>query len=405
MFTSLKYREYRLFWIGAAFSNIGIWALLAGHLWLMHSMTGSGFMLGLLTLSSSGPMLLLSMWGGVLADRINRLKLVTYSRATFAVLALITAVIIHYDMIQPWHLIFLSTTYGILVAFDIPSRQAIVPNLVPAKHLLNAIVMYSFLMGGANVIGPSISGPIIGIFGIEGLFFLVGASYIGTVFMLLRMKPIKQVYIKGNIRPIEDLLNGLRYIFENKPILILILTGITTGIFGSSFGTLLPIIAKGNVQHFLNLQLSSGIGGLLGMVMLASFVNVKNSIPTQISTGIGFGLCLAVFSQISWFPGSIAAIGLIGGLSVVFGTINNTLVQSLVSDKFRGRVMSIHQLSWGSSAIGGLMMGTMTEGIGATTTLLICGITTATLVGILTVSSAQKLSDETKRSIDDVINQ
>ena len=137
----------------------------------------------------------------------------------------------------------------------------------------------------------------------------------------------------------------------------------------------------------------------------ASFGNVKNSIPTQISTGIGFGLCLAVFSQISWFPGSIAAIGLIGGLSVVFGTINNTLVQSLVSDKFRGRVMSIHQLSWGSSAIGGLMMGTMTEGIGATTTLLICGITTATLAGILTVSSAQKLSDETKRSIDDVINQ
>jgi len=218
------------------------------------------------------------------------------------------------------------------------------------------------------------------------------------------MKPLKQAYVKGNTRPIEDLLNGLRYIRGNKPILILILIGITTGIFGSSFGTLLPIIAshfnEGNVQAYGYLLLGSGIGGLLGMVMLASFGNAKNSIPTQIATGIGFGLCLAVFSRISWFPGSIAAIGLIGGLSVVFGTINNTLVQSLVSDEFRGRVMSIHQLSWGSSAIGGLMMGTMSEAVGATTTLLICGITTATVVGILTVSSAQKLSNATQRNSD-----
>ena len=189
-FVALGYREYLLFWVGAAFSNIGIWALFAGRLWLMHELTESPVMLGLVTVASSGPILLLSMWGGVVADRVNRLRLVTVSRAMFAAIALLTALLIATDLIEPWHIIATSAATGILVSFDIPCRQAIVPNLIPREHLLNAIVLYSFLGSSSGVIGPSLFAPMVETAGLEGLFLFVGVAYALTVVMLLMMKPM-----------------------------------------------------------------------------------------------------------------------------------------------------------------------------------------------------------------------
>lgn len=394
--TALRYREYRLFWIGAAFSNIGIWALMTGHLWLMHTLTSSPFMLGLLTFSGAGPILLLSMWGGVVADRVNRLKLVTYSRATFSLLAFLTAPLVYFDVIRPSHLIALSLTYGVLVSFDIPCRQAIVPNLVRREHLLNAIVLYSFLMGGAGIIGPAFFGPIVSSVGLAGLFAFVGTAYAGTVVMLMMMRPMPNRPNPEQGKLWDDLLRGLGYIRARWAILSLILMGVVTGIFGSAFGTLLPIFAaeilEGDVQSYGNLLLSLGVGGMLGMVVLAAFGNLKNSVVLQLVAGVGFGLGLAVFCQISFFPLSLAVLALVGGSGVAFGTINNTLVQTLVDDEFRGRVMSIHQLGWGASAIGGLVMGGLAEVLGAPLTLALGGIVTAIATATLTLSAARSMA-------------
>ena len=133
---------------------------MAGRLWLMHELTNAALMLGLLAISSTGPILLLSMWGGVVADRVNRLKLVTFSRGMFSLLALLTGLLIAVDVIRPWHLIAISLATGVLLSFDIPSRQAILPNLVDREHLFNAIFLYSFLFGGSAVIGPTYFAPL-----------------------------------------------------------------------------------------------------------------------------------------------------------------------------------------------------------------------------------------------------
>ena len=393
VFSVFRYREYRLFWIGAAFSNLGVWALMAGRLWLMHDLTESPLMLGLLTLAGSGPILVLSMWGGVLADRVNRLRLVTFTRAMFAVMAILTGVLVATDVVQPWHLIVISLATGVLFSFDIPSRQAILPNLVDRSDLLKAIVLYSMIFGSAAVIGPSLFAPMVNLVGMEGLFFYVGGAYVLTVLTLLMMKPIPSSRADRESRLWEDLVAGLSYIRGHRAVMGLIGIGLVTGIFGSAYGTLMPVFADnvlgGGVENYSLLLLASGAGGLAGTMSLGVFGNLKNSVALQLLTGVGFGLALAIFSRITWLPASIVAVGVVGASSSAFGTINNTLLQSIVADEYRGRVMSIHQVGWGASAVGGLLMGFLAQSVSASFALTLSGLVTAAATAALTVYAAR----------------
>jgi len=380
-----RFREYRLFWLGAVFSNLGIWALMAGRLWLMHDLTDSPLMLGILTISGTGPILMLSMWGGVVADRVNRLKLMTFTRAMFALLALLTGVLVAFDAVRPWHLIAISMVTGVLLSFDIPSRQAILGNLVPRQHLLHAIVLYSFIYGAATIVGPSYFAPMVNLWGMESLFFFVGASYALTVAMLVMMKSMPNPPHEGNANILEDLLAGLAYIRRHRIITSMIGIAVVAGLFGMSFGTLLPVFADkvlgGEVESYGALLLGMGIGGLTGSVLLAFFGNLKNSPRLQLFAGVGFGLGLALFSRMTSLPASIAVLVIVAGCSTAFGAINNTILQSIVSDEFRGRVMSIHQLGWGMSAIGGLLMGVLAQSVNAPFALTLSGLVTAVATG------------------------
>ena len=382
LFTALRYREYRLFWLGGAFSNLGMWTLIYGRLWLMHDLTDSPLMLGVVTISSLGPVLLLSVWGGVVADRVNRLKLVTISRAMFSFLALLTGVLIVTGVIQPWHVIAISLGTGILLSFDIPSRQAMLPNLVPREYLVNAIAIYSFLSAGSAIIGPGFFAPLVKFWGLEGLFFLIGAAYVLTVVMLLMMKPLPHRTRGDEGWLWRGLLEGLSYALGQRIILSVIGVGVVGGMFGMSFETLLPIFAdqilSGDVNSYGLLLLAVGVGGLTGTVTLAWIGNLRNSASIQLVAGVGLGLGLATFSRITWFPAAVGMMGLVGGFSVMFLTINNTLVQSLVAEEFRGRVMSLHQLTWGATAVGGLLMGSLAQAVDAPFALVLGGLVTAT---------------------------
>jgi MFS family permease len=388
-FSVFRYREYRLFWLGAVFSNLGIWALMAGRLWLMHDLTSSPLMLGLLAISGTGPILLLSMWGGVVADRVNRLRLITFTRALFSLLALLTGVLVAFEVVRPWHLIAISLATGVLLSFDIPSRQAILGNLVPKQHLLHAIVLYSFIFGGAAIVGPSYFAPLVNLWGLEGLFFFVGVSYALTVAMLVMMKPMQNPTGAATARIWEDLLAGLSYVRRHRTILSLIGMAVAAGLFGASFGTLLPVFAdqilKGGVETYSVLLLGIGAGGLAGTALLAFFGNLKESPRLQLIAGVGFGLGLALFSRITYLPVSVAVLVLVAGSSSAFGAINNILLQAIVDDEFRGRVMSIHQLGWGASAIGGLLMGTLAESVNAPFALTLSGLVTAAATGGLSL--------------------
>jgi MFS family permease len=386
---AMRYREYRLFWLGGAFSNLGMWALIYGRLWLMYDLTDAPLMLGVATISSLGPVLLLSVWGGVIADKVDRLRLVTVSRALFSLLALLTAALVATDVIRPWHLIAISLSTGVLLAFDIPSRQAMLPNLVPKEHLVNAIAVYSFVTAGSAIIGPGIFAPLVNFWGLEGLFFLIGIVYALTVVMLLLMKPVPRQTANDGSTLWQGLLEGLTYVRGHRMILSTLMVGVIGGIFGMSFETLLPIFADqvlaGDVYVYSWLLLAAGVGGLIGTVILAWIGNPGNAVTIQLVAGLGLGLGLLAFSQIDWLPASVGIMALVGGSSVTFLTINNTIVQNLVTEEFRGRVMSLHQLTWGVTSIGGLLMGSLAQLVDAPFALVVGGLVTAS--GTVVVST------------------
>ncbi|MEC9309603.1 MAG: MFS transporter [Chloroflexota bacterium] len=376
-FVVFQYREYRYFWIAAAFSNIGMWALVYGRLWLMHSLTDSPLMVGLTNTATLAPVLVLSVWGGALADRVNRLRLVQFTRFLFAILALLTGVLIASGVILPWHVIAISLATGVLLAFDIPSRSAMMPTLLPREHLAGGIAMYSFVFGGAAVIGPAFFGPLVALWGIEGIFFIIGASYLLTVVFLLLMDTNKHVQkpITDNIA--QGVLQGLQYVLKYRVLLIIIILGIVMGMFGTSYEALLPAFADdvltGGVSTYSRILLAEGIGGICATVVIATLgTRVRPSHNVFVGV-IGFGIALALLGFVSVIALAMILLAALGGLRVIFGTMNTTMMQTLSEDEYRGRVMSLHQLTWGSTALGSLMMGALGEGIGTPTTFLICG--------------------------------
>jgi len=387
IFIVFNSREYRLFWIGALFSNLGVWALMSGRLWLMQDLTHSTLMLGILTFSGSAPILLFSMWGGVLADRVNRLKIITFTRLMFAFASILTGILITTDMITPLYLIIISIGTGILFSIDIPSRQAILGNIVPKQYLLYGITMYSFIFGISGLAGPAYFAPIVKIFRLDGLFYFVGITYILTVLMLISMKHIPNPIRSEKNKIFKDLLEGWIYVKDHRIILTLICISTIITIFGTSFMTLLPayaenIIQKG-IEGYSNLLFGSGIGALLGGGMLVLFGNLKNSSKVQFICTFGLGISLILFSQSTWIYSSIFILIFVAGFNSAFAAINNTLIQSIVSEEFRGRVMSIHQMAWGTGALGGFMIGLIAQIYGIQIALMLFGSITSGVASIL----------------------
>jgi len=383
MLTALKFRDYRIFWIGNATSNIGIFLLMAGSLWLMHELTNSALYLGVLTFTGLGPILVLSMWGGVIADRVNRVRLVTITRGCFSATALIIGLLVALNVIQPWHLIFISLINGILLSLDIPSRQAMVPNLLPREHLLNAFALQSILGTGSAIIGPVFLPFIEKLWGIEGVFMVIGVAYAFTAVMFSKLSK-QEIYATGKVqKPWRDLIEGFSYIKDHGVMIALISIGIVAGVFTSSYTTLLPVFAQdilgGDVQGYGNLLLSSGIGGMVGAIVIAQFAKSGDFNLIQTTSGIGLSLTLVVFAVNGNFILAVISIAVVGAFGVVFSTINNTFLQNMIADEYRGRVSSIHQLGWGASAFGGLLLGFLAQTFGPQFGLSLCG-------GIATVS-------------------
>jgi len=364
-YSAFKYREYRLFWIAAAFSNIGMWSLVWGRLWLMRTLTESEVMLGLVATANLAPVLIFSMWGGVLADRFNRLKIVRFTRLMFAVATLGTGALIQSDLVEPWHVLAIASVTGTLLAFDIPSRSAMVASIVPKEHLAGAISLYSIVFGSAAIIGPILFRPLVGAWGLEGLFYVIGASYILTVVTLLMMTPSGHKVAATSKTAMGGLIQGFSYLKQQKTIASVIFLGVTLGLFGSSFETLLPVftdeIFNGGENTYGNLLLGSGIGGLTATTAITLIGKRVRPALYLVVAGVGVGTMQLIFARMDVLSVAILVAGVMGGFKVVLGTMNTTVVQTLVDEEYRGRVMSINQLTWGASALGGLLMGFLAQ--------------------------------------------
>ena len=364
--------------------------------WLIYRITNSAFMLGLVGFLSQIPTLILTPLAGVLADRYNRHRILIITQVLAMIQALVLAALIMAKVISVWQIIALSMFLGIIGAFDAPARHAFVVEMVGRREdLSNAIALNSLIFNAARLIGPSIAGILVAIVGEGMCFFINGISYIAVIAALLSMHIIPKVTEKHHKHIMHGFKEGFDYVFGSAPIRsILFLTGLVS-LMGMSYVVLMPIFAKDILHggpHTLGfLMASSGLGALIGAAYLASRKDVEGlGRVIFFTTNIfGIGLVAFSFSRTLWI--SMLILAFTGFGMMVQMASNNTVLQTIIRDDMRGRVMSFFLAAFmGMVPFGCLLSGSLASRIGAPGALIVCGV--SSILGSFIIGSRPNLT-------------
>jgi len=380
IFRSLQYRNYRLFFTGQGISLIGTWMQRIAMPWLVYDLTHSVLLLGVIAFSSQIPTFLIAPFSGVLTDRWNRYHILIIAQILSMVHALTLAFLFYMGIIEVWHIMILSVILGLINAFEMPSRQSFVIEMVGKKEdLSNAIALNSSLFNAARLIGPSIAGSIIAITN-EGVCFLInGLSYILVIVALLKMDVIPKRIERKNLAIMKELKEGFQYTFGFAPIKYVILLIALVGLMGMSYTVLIPVFAKeilhGDSTTFGFLLGASGLGALAGAFYLASRKSVIGLENVIIWSTAVFGISLICFSFSDSFLISTLLMLIIGlGMMLQMASCN-TILQTVSEDNKRGRVMSFYTMAFmGTTPFGSLLLGSLAKNIGAPFSIMVAGI-------------------------------
>ena len=376
---ALQYRNYRLFFGGQSISLIGTWMQRIAMSWLVYRLTNSALWLGVVGFTGQIPIFLLTPFAGVLADRMNRQRILVITQTLAMIQALILALLVLTGTIAVWHILSLSIFLGIVDAFDMPMRQSFMVEIVEKKDLGNAIALNSSMVNSARLLGPSIAGMLIASMG-EGMCFLLnGLSYLAVILSLLAMKITSKRTETPNTYVLHGLKEGFHYAFGFLPIRYVLLLIALVSLIGMPYTVLMPVFAKDILHggpHTLGFLMgSSGVGALVGAIYLASRRSVLG-LGKWIALAAGlFGIGLIAFSlsRIFWF--SLFLMLLTGFGMIVQMASSNTILQTVVDEDKRGRVMSFYAMAFrGMAPFGSLLAGGLASKIGAPNTLMIGGI-------------------------------
>src|ERR1035437_4022540 len=377
---SLRYRNYRLFFYGQSISLIGTWIQRITVPWLVYRLTGSVFLLGLVGFAGQIPTFLMSPFAGVLIDRWNRHKILVVTQVLALIQALVLALLFYEKSISVWHIAILSVFLGIINAFDMPARQSFVVDMIEKKEDLgNAIALNSSMVNSARLIGPSVAGVLISLTG-EGMCFLINAiSYLFVIAFLLMMKITPRKIPVQDTNALQKFKEGFRYTFGFIPIRYIILLLALVSLMGMPYTVLMPVFAKsilhGGSHTFGFLMGASGVGALVGAIYMASrksVLGLEKMVPLFAAL-FGFGLIVFSFSHL--FLISMALMVVIGLGMLMQMTSSNTILQTIVDDDKRGRVMSFYTMAFmGTAPFGSLLEGMLASKIGVPNTLIIGGV-------------------------------
>jgi MFS family permease len=381
-FSALRYPNYKLWFQGQTISLLGTWMQVTAQGYLVFELTHSPVYLGYVGFAYGIPTWMFMLYGGVLADRVSRRKLLIITQACMMFFSAILALMTFMNIIQAWYIIILAFCLGIANAFDAPSRQAFVNELVAKEDMTNAIALNGTMFNVGTAIGPAIAGITYAFFGPAWCFTVNAVSFIGVISALYLMKiPVTKKVIKEKSSPLSELKEGLRYVAKHRIIrTLMFLVGIIS-LFGISFATLIPAwavkILNGDATTNGFLQSARGIGALASALFIASLgrFNFKGKLLTTGS--FIFPVMLFIFSFMRWLPLSLAILVCAGfGLILVFN-LSNALVQTLVEEKLRGRVMGIYTfVFFGFMPLGSLIMGLLAEKFGEPATVIIGAVIT-----------------------------
>jgi MFS family permease len=369
---SLRHRNYRLLWMGNLISQTGDWMDQIALNWLVYQLTGSAFYLGILNLCRLAPVLVFTLVGGVIADRVERRWLLFTTQTVAMVLAFVLAVLVSTGHIEFWIVVLIGVSRGVALAFNFPARQSLISDLVPRELLTNAIALNQATMNLTRIIGPTIGGILIVTVGVAGAFYLNGLSFVAVLGGLALMRfPPRQARAKKGI--LADLMGGLRYIQGQPDLRLLVMLALVPMILGMPYMTMLTVFASDVLQvggDGLGLLVAcSGGGAVCGALFIASRSSKSGRRQIMFMGLVGFGVALLVFALSPWFWLSAGSLVAVGFSQQVYNAQNNALIQEDVDPEYRGRVLSTLFLNRGLIPLGTVFAGFGTDLVGAPITL------------------------------------
>ena len=375
---ALRHRNFQLFFSGQLISLVGTWMDTVAESWLIYRLTGSSLLLGTVAFCSQIPVFLMAPIGGYAADKLNRRDLIVATQATSMVLAGTLAVLTLTHKVQVWHVMLLAALLGVVNAFDIPGRQAFIVEMVGKEDLMNAIALNSSMFNGARVIGPAVAGILVAKIGEGWCFAANSASYIAVITGLLLMRvPRRQVARSGSV--LQNVIEGFDFVRKTAPIRALLLLLALTSVVGMPYAVLMPIFADrilhGGARGLGILMGATGVGALIGALSLAAKKGLKGlGLWVALANG-GFGLSLILFSISRNFWLSAVLLVPAGYCMMTQMASSNTLIQAMVPDRLRGRVMAVYSMGFmGMAPIGALLAGVAAERLGAPLTVALGGV-------------------------------
>jgi len=364
-FRALRHRHYRVFWTGNFISNIGSWMQNVAQGWLVLQLTGSPLWLGIVGFAQQAPALAFSLLAGVIADRTARRRMLLATQTTMMVLAIGLAVLTHLNRITVEQIVVIAFLAGTTMALNAPTYQAAIRDLVPQDDTLNAIALNSIQFNLSRVVGPSLAGFTIAGLGIAACFYLNALSYLPLLFVITRVRfPIREAREESSMR--EDLVEGFRYVWKHHTILLLVLQVAMVSMFGLPYLVMMPSFAddvlKVGAQGLGFLVASAGVGALLGGIHLAMLKSHRRRGPLVLGAALTFFAAILLFCLSRQPVLSALLLAVAGGAMVSSVATVNSLIQTLVPDAIRGRVLSMHTMAFlGFTPLGSLLVGAVAE--------------------------------------------
>jgi MFS family permease len=374
--------------MGSVTEHLGEWMETTALLWLLNQMTDSPFMGTLMMTLRFLPMVVFAFIGGVAADRLNRRLLLSLALAAAAVISIALAVLIHTGLLRPWHILVSAVLSGVVSSFNHPARNTLVPNLVKKEHYLNAITLDNASVTVSRIIGAPLAGFIISYAGVTPV---LGLKAVGAILSIMWLRwihtPETPVEAKKET-PFHNLTEGMQYVGQHKPVLTQVLLYLLPFFVTNSYTGLLPYFATNNLhvgpELYGVLNAAPGAGALLATFVLAYFVNLRRKGLVLLLGGIAQGLGLIFFAGSTFYLLGLLLLAVVGGANTIFMTLNNTIIQEMIPDYVRGRVMSLREVSMGLGPSGSLVAGVIAGvlnvpiALGATG-----GVAIALLLGVL----------------------
>ncbi|GAA0782418.1 MFS transporter [Hathewaya limosa] len=395
-FPALYHRNFQYFWFGQCISLIGTWMQNTGQSWLVLTLTNSPFLLGLVNALQFTPVLIFSLFSGVIIDRFSKKKILLFTQSAFAILALTLTLLVCTGKTKYWHVLILATLLGCISTIDMPTRQSFMIELVGKEDLMNAISLNSVVFNGAKIIGPAVSGIFINYFGMTLCFLINALSFIPVIYGITKIQVIeKKPSKKSDLTILSDIKDGLIYIKNKKILINVAFLAAVVSAFLMNFNVMIPLLSKDVLQkgskEYGFLMSLMGLGSFIGaLVQVMKSKKGPKKILLYISSISGSLILILVGLNKNIILDGILLL-LVGFFNICFCTTANSEMQLNSSDEYRGRVMSVYSLVFGGlTPIGSLFSGILSNNIGVLPTFITSGVITLVFVFFIKYKNREK---------------